>query len=127
MFNSKETSSLRVRLGKLLNENLSVSWLVMLTALAFAGFVLWAGNTLNSIPLALCGIAIAIVGRKGDRLYCSMTTDDRRCNGCLGNCYSATIIIGRCKTGVVRYGKVTARINIFCAVCRAGDRRVDRV
>ncbi len=57
-----ESSSLRDRLGKLLEQNASVSWLSMLIILAIAGFVLWAGNTQNNTPLALSGIAIAWVG-----------------------------------------------------------------
>lgn len=56
---------MRDRFGKLLKENVSVSWMAILIVLAIAGTVLWAGNKLNSIPLALCSIVIAWILLRG--------------------------------------------------------------
>lgn len=65
MLNSTVNSSLRDRLKKLLDENTSLSWLVMLIVLAIAGIILWGGNKLNSVPLALSSIPIALILLRG--------------------------------------------------------------
>lgn len=62
---SSDASSLRQRFGKLLDENVTVSWLSMLTVISIAGIFLWTGNRLNSTPLALSGMAIAWFGLRG--------------------------------------------------------------